>query len=131
MLLNKKWGIGERRHMKYAEKLANQSDCTNRHGCVIYKKNQLIGKGCNKDKTHPAAIYYYSGNIHAEFAAMITTNKKYLPGSSIFVVRIMRSKGEPLGISKPCKICMKMIRKAKIKKVYYTIEDGSWRMDRV
>ena len=117
--------------MVVAVELARGSDCANRHGCAIYRKTQPVGMGVNKDKTHPAAVCYYSGCIHAEFAAVVASNKKHLFGADLYVARVMRSQGEPLGISKPCRMCMKMIRAAGIKRMYYTQRDGSWTMERV
>ena len=117
--------------MSMAYELARDSECPNRHGCVIYKKSYSVGMGVNKDKTHPAAVCYYSGCIHAEFAAIVASSKKDLKGAHLYVARAMRSKGEPIGISRPCRMCMKMIRAAEIKKIYYTTRDGNWTMERL
>jgi deoxycytidylate deaminase len=126
-----KWTKREQSHMRFATELAKRSTCNMRHGCAIFNKNQHVGNGWNKDKTHPAAAACYSQCIHAELAAVIMTDERHLEGSDIFVARVMRRKGQPLGISKPCRECTKMIRNARIRKVYYTTQDGSWTMERV
>jgi deoxycytidylate deaminase len=116
--------------MTMAAAVATNSSEPNRHGAVIVRKGMPISSGWNKNKTHPAAVVYYSGNIHAELAAIIGVNKQDLAGTDIYVARRMRSQGEPLGMSKPCKECRKMIRQANIKRIYYTDRQGEWKMER-
>jgi len=123
------WSNREKTLMAAAINRAEKSVEDNRHGAVIARRGVLISYGWNKNKTHPAAIHYYSKCIHAELAAIIGVNKVDLPGMDIYVARKMRSKGEPLGISRPCKICMDMLCKAGIRRVYYTTKIGSWTME--
>ena len=98
----------------------------NRHGAVIAQRGSILNSGWNKDKTHPAAIRYYSKCIHAELAAVIGINKSDLINADVYVARVMRTKHEPLGMSRPCKICMKMLQEAGIRHAYYTNKDGDW-----
>lgn len=102
-----------------------------RHGCVIAKKRRIVGYGWNKGKTHPAAASCYSQCIHAELSAMIGVNREHLIGTDIFVVRIKRSKDEPLSMSKPCPNCMKIIRSAKIKRIFFSNVNGQIEMVKV
>jgi deoxycytidylate deaminase len=111
--------------MGLAANAARQSDEPNRHGCVIARRGQIMAVGFNKPKTHPAAVKYYSGHIHAELAAIIQVNKDDLRGADLYSVRIMRSKGEPRGMGKPCRRCMEMIRDAGIKRIYFTNAEGN------
>jgi deoxycytidylate deaminase len=117
--------------MNAAINRAEKSVEPNRHGAVIARRGVLISWGWNKNKTHPAAVVYYSNCIHAELAAILGVNKDDLPGMDIYVARRMRSKGEPLGMSRPCKQCMVMLREARIRRIYYTTHDGSWNMETV
>lgn len=126
-----KWSRSEKARMKFAINIAGFSICDNRHGCVIFKKNQNVGYGWNKDKTHPAAAACHSQRIHAELAALIMTKEKYLPGADVFIARTMRNKGSTLGMSRPCQFCMKLLRRANIRKVFYTTQDGIWTMEKL
>lgn len=132
------WSKRETDLMAKAEKLAMMSELPNRHGCVIAERNKILGLGWNKDKTHPAASETISQHIHAELAAIIGVNTKDLRGSDIYVARMMRTKPQPVrGMSRPCEHCIKLIRKAGIKRMYYTIlnphnhNKGEWNMERV
>ncbi len=117
--------------MAVVVELASSSGCIMRHGCAIYRKNLTVGLGVNKDKTHPAAMNCHSKCIHAEFAAILASNRKHLQGADIYVARVKRSEGSPVSISRPCSTCMKMIIDSGIKKVYYTRRDGSWTMEKL
>ena len=110
---------------------ASKSVEPNRHGAVLARRGVLVARGWNKNKTHPAAVVYYSNCIHAELAAIIGVNKSDLPSMDIYVARIMRSKDEPLGMSRPCQQCMVMIREAGLKRIYYTNRDGNWEMEKL
>ena len=124
------WSTREQSLMTMAVAVATNSTEPNRHGAIIVRKGLPISSGWNKDKTHPAAVVYYSQCIHAELAAIIGVNKCDLNGTSIYVARKMRSKGEPLGMSRPCIECMKMILAAGIKRIYYTDRNGEWKMEK-
>jgi len=115
----------EQNLMRATITVARHSNEPSRHGAMIVKRGLPISRGWNKAKTHPAAIHYYSKCIHAELAALIGVNKIDLRGTHIYVARIMRSKGAPLGMSRPCPQCMKMIVSAGIKRIYFTNKIGN------
>ena len=117
--------------MRAAVWAAERSVEPNRHGAAIARRGVLISTGWNKAKTHPAAVVYYSCHIHAELAAIIGVNKEELSGMDIYIARKMRSVGEPLGMSKPCEQCMRMIQEAGFRRFYYTDQDGDWQMEKV
>jgi deoxycytidylate deaminase len=114
--------------MGVAEAAALQSAVPNRHGCVIAKRGIIISTGFNKMKTHPAAAHTLSGHIHAELAAFIQARTDELRGTDLYSCRIMRHKGQPRGMAKPCKNCMELIHKAGIKRVYFTNKLGEMEM---
>ena len=122
------WTQREESLMRFAVGIAGNSIEPNRHGAVIVRKGVPISTGWNKDKTHPAAKHYYSKCIHAELAAIVRLNRVDLTGTHIYVTRIMRCKGNPLGMSRPCKDCMKMIEDAGIKRIYFTNTGGQMEM---
>lgn len=114
--------------MEMAWDLALQSNEDCRHGCVIAKRSKVLGVGWNKGKTHPVAAATHTQCIHAEMAAIIGVNKEDLIGADLFVIRVKRSSGEPLGMSRPCKHCAKLIQAAQIKRVYFSTENGQVEM---
>ncbi len=123
--------------MAKAEKIAMMSELPNRHGCIVAVRRKIVGLGWNKGKTHPAASKTISQHIHAELAAIIGVNAKDLRGADIFVARKMRGKGQDLGMSRPCKHCLELIRQAGVKWMYYTVcnpdnqNQGEWYMEKV
>jgi len=124
------WSNREEAMMKAAIWAAHQSIEPNRHGAILAKRGHLCTYGWNKNKTHPAAVVYYSKCIHAELAAIIQLDNKDLSGLDIYVARIMRSKGEPLGMSRPCRVCMRMLTMAGIRRIYFTNKQGEWAMEK-
>lgn len=98
----------------------------NRHGAVVLsKKNDILGVGWNKRKTHPAqkkaAIRAGEPNkefLHAEIDAIIDTSITIDPLYAIVVGRL-NAKGV-LTYSKPCPVCMRAIKESGIKWLFYT-----------
>ena len=90
-------------------------------------KGKIVGKGFNSTKTHSglAKQYGYYSN-HAETMAMRASDGC---GDTLVVARI-RNDGE-VSCAKPCPLCMSQMRDKGIKKVYYTMWDGSIQMMRV
>lgn len=92
-------------------------------GAAISYKNKLISFGHNSLKTHPLSKTSYK-TIHAEFAALLKADS-----CKIDTIYICRAKiAKEFGIAMPCKICMKMIKEAGIRTIWYTDSDSSWKM---
>lgn len=87
-------------------------------GAVLVVKGKPISVGHNQYKTHPEAKYT---GLHAEIQAIKSSGKEKIKGSSIFVYR--EKKDESLGVSKPCKDCMKRLKKFGVRWVFYTTEE--------
>jgi len=126
------WNTREHALMAKAVACAMRSLEPNRHGCVVASKRKVLGRGWNKNKTHPAANQTYSKCIHAELAALIGVNTRDLRGVDLFVARVMRTNGEFIGMSRPCKTCMDMILRSGIRRIYYTVQTetptGAWKV---
>jgi deoxycytidylate deaminase len=60
--------------------------------------------------------------LHAEQAAIWSLGKKETRGTIMFVVRVRRN--GTLGMAKPCRMCMDMIKAAGVKRIYYSTADG-------
>lgn len=107
-----------------AKKLSEKSEYHHKLGAVITKKNKIIGLGFNKPfKTHPKSNNNFK-TIHAELDAILDCIKQDLEGSSIYIYRENKA-GIPVS-AKPCFHCQELIRRFKLKKVYYT-EDGNYK----
>ena len=90
-------------------------------GCVIVKKNKIVGVGFNEVKTHTQSPHPYK-MLHAEISALLWNSYKDLEGSEAYVYR--ERKDGKLALAKPCSACESALRVAKIKKVYYSSETG-------
>jgi deoxycytidylate deaminase len=96
-------------------------------GAVIVVNGHPLSVGCNQSKTHPAAPYT---GLHAEVQAIKCSGKTSLKGGSIFVYR--RRKDGRVGMARPCKYCMEDLKRAGIKRVYYsTPEYPFWAVEEI
>lgn len=110
--------------LKKAKELAETSPHPRyKFGCVIFKGRKYLSTGVNQyDKTSPDMIRFEEKiecNIHSEQQALI--KYKYydtVQGADIAVVRVGLDGHTKIG--KPCKQCQKLLKAAKIRKVYYT-----------
>ena len=101
-------------------------------GAVVVNKHRIISSGYNsKHKTHRLqAEYnkerfdgYSSGMIHAEMSALLPLiNRVDLSKATLYVYR--EQKNGELGMCRPCKACMAIIKELGIKKIHYTTPDG-------
>ena len=104
------------------------SELSNHHtyklGCVLVKKNRIISRGFNQIKTHTKSIHKFN-MLHAEISALIGIDYNKLENCYAFVYR-ERKNGTP-AMAKPCEACELALRKAGVKRVYYTIDtDPYW-----
>lgn len=102
--------------MQCAKVESNKSRGNWQLGAVIVKKNKVIAKAHNLDKTHPIFGSGRYKNLHAEGHAIWKAVRQGIDvtGSTIYVYR----KNENL--AKPCPCCMRLIQKYGIKNVIYT-----------
>lgn len=99
-------------------------------GCAIVNGNYVVSEGVNKRKTHSVQQHYNNiseyfapvPNIHAEIDALIKSRNHDLTGTEVFVYRELV--GGSLGNCRPCRACMRALRDAGVKHIYYTTENG-------
>ena len=101
-------------------------------GAIVVNKHRVVSSGCNSfTKRHRLQVKYNrerfdepsDGCVHAEMSALIPlVNKEDLSRASIYVYRQL--KDGSLGMCRPCKACMALIKNLGIRKVYYTTYDG-------
>lgn len=125
------------RDMKYfkkAKQVATISDFSQTHiGCIAVYQGNIIGIGCNTNKTHPIQKYYnryreYSeklpAKLHAEINCINQLKNLHINFSKVklYVYRIR--KDQPFGLARPCPSCMAAIKDLGIRNIYYTTNDG-------
>ena len=122
------------RYFKKARQIANISDYKKQHvGCVAVYQGQVIGLGCNCNKTHPTQKFYNKYRIksdnmlpklHAEISCINQIKHLDINFSKVklYIYRIRND--QPFGLSRPCPSCMAAIKDLGIRYVYYTTNDG-------
>lgn len=104
-----------------ARKLSKKS---NHHqhklGCVIVKRNRIIGLGFNQIKTHTKSNNEFK-MLHAEISALLGISYEDLDGCDVYIYR--EHKNSIRAMAKPCSACEQALKMAGIKRVFFTIED--------
>lgn len=101
-----------------AKKLSKFSDHhQHKLGAVLTQKNRVVGIGFNKLKTNPKSTHLFKAH-HAEFDAILNSEKYDLRGCDIYVYRETRN-GD-MAMSYPCASCYNLIKSKGIKNIYYT-----------
>ena len=122
------------KYFNKARNIASISDYKKQHvGCIAVYQGQVIGLGCNTNKTHPTQKYYNKyrkpsdsmlPKLHAEISCI--NQIKYLDINfskvKLYIYRIR--KDQPFGLARPCPSCMAAIKDLGIKNIYYTTNDG-------
>ena len=123
----------ERAYFNAAKAVSSLSDHRVHVGAVVVHQHRIISSDCNSS-TRTDAIQakldqahfgcYCEGKIHAESACLIPYIKRNinLSGGTIYVYR--EHKNGSIAMARPCERCMSLIKKAGIKKVYYSTESG-------
>lgn len=113
----------KKKYFDLAKRITGKSSHhTHKLACVIVNGNRVISVGWNQLKTHPRSTHPYK-SLHAELHAIIGCSEGELAGSEMYVYREL--KDGRMAMAKPCKYCMEALRLAKIKKVWYTVSDGT------
>lgn len=115
-------GVGlsksQRRKLDIAVKLAEFSDCKQRHGAVVFKGNRLLSMGYNKSHTNNEWLegHPFPHTTHAEVDACKKVDD--LKGCTVYVARIFRNGQE--AFSRPCQNCSRYLMEKGVKMVVYT-----------
>jgi tRNA(Arg) A34 adenosine deaminase TadA len=112
----------KQKYFDLARKMSYKSDHADyRLGAVVVKKNKILGVGYNRNKTHTKSPHPYR-HLHAEIDALLGISHDDLRNAEMYVWRHIKN-GER-AMAKPCASCMQAIRVARIRKLYYTIDNG-------
>lgn len=131
----------DQKYFRKARQIANVSDFKKIHvGCVAVYQGNIIGIGCNTNKTHPMQKYYNSHRInepaydyndtllpklHAEMNCLNSIrhfDDIKFSKVKLYIFRSMITKAH--GMARPCPSCMAAIKDLGIRNVYYTTDDG-------
>lgn len=122
------------RYFEKARKVAELSDYNKIHiGCIAIYQGQIIGLGCNCNKTHPMQKQYnryrFSSDsllpkLHAEIHCLNQIKNLNINFSKVklYIYRIRND--QPYGMARPCPSCMAAIKDMEIKDIYYTTNNG-------
>lgn len=93
--------------------------------CLVYK-NKIISRGIAKRKTHPLMLKFSENQkkiyLHAEIQCLIKCINYYgteiLSECDLYCLRV--TKGNSIGLSKPCSVCQKAIQAFSVRNVYWS-----------
>ena len=121
-------------YFKKASKIAEISDFDKINiGCIAVYQGQVIGLGCNCNKTHPIQHYYNRyrkqsdtmlPKLHAEISCINQIKHLNINFSKVKLYIYRIRKDQPFGLSRPCPSCMEAIKDLGIRDIYYTTNDG-------
>ena len=122
------------RYFDKARQVATISDYQKYHiGCVAVYQGQVIGLGCNCNKTHPKQKFYNKyrnpsdtllPKLHAEINCLNQIRNLDINFSKVKLYIYRIRKDQPFGLARPCPSCMAAIKDLGIKEIYYTTNDG-------
>jgi tRNA(Arg) A34 adenosine deaminase TadA len=99
-----------------------------RHACILTYRKHILSSAININLTNDFTQKFNSlKGIHAEsLAIMRALHKNYsiIPLSELWVCRV--GKYGDLLLSKPCTMCMQIIKSFGIKSIHYTLSNGQW-----
>jgi tRNA(Arg) A34 adenosine deaminase TadA len=129
---------------------ATKSELSMKHGCVLVKKGKIVGKGHNSYRTRSKDKFIENTcACHAEIDAIrqyyrtastrpyenywrsvkgIRINENIFKNIVLYVVR--QDAWGNFKNSAPCKSCLKVILKLKIKKIIFSIDDNNFHVCR-
>ena len=122
------------KYFNKAYQIAKISDFYKTHiGCVAVYQGQIIGLGCNCNKTHPIQKYYNRyrkpsdsmlPKLHAEINCLNQIKHLDINFSKVKLYIYRIRKDQPFGMARPCPSCMAAIKDLGIKNIYYTSNEG-------
>lgn len=122
------------KYFNKARQVASVSDYNKQHlGYVAVYQGQVVGLGCNCNKTHPTQNYYNRyrkqtddmlPKLHAEINCLNQIKHLNINFSKVKLYIYRIRKDQPFGLARPCPSCMAAIKDLGIRDIYYTTNDG-------
>lgn len=130
--------------LEIAAVVSKRATCLRRrYGAVIVKDNVIVGTGycgaprgeanctdighCEREALNvpPGERYELCRSTHAEMNAIINSDPERMIGATIYVSGFDAKTGAPAE-GKPCMLCERMIKNARISRVVYRKRDGTF-----
>ncbi len=112
------------------KEIARTSLVSYKHGACLLKGGKVYAFGKNR---YFDRVYVKRANIkftiHAEIDTIMQMPKHELKGMDILIIRV-RANGS-LGDSRPCNTCVEKLKKAGIRRAYYSTQDGDIKCEEV
>lgn len=93
-----------------------------RTGAVLAKGGSVVSVGWNENRYCSYSSRFrehLEGTMHAEVRAILNKPRHITEGCDIYVVRLS-SDGKDLRMAKPCAMCEEVLRRAGIRRVFYS-----------
>ena len=137
-------------YLDIAETILERGTCLrNNYGSVIVKNDEIISTGytgaprgrkncmdlgyCRRkmNNTPSGAGYELCRSVHSEQNAIISSNRKDMLGSTLYLVGINQRNGEYISDNEPCTLCKRMIINAGIERVVMRDDKEHYRIEEV
>ena len=122
------------KYFSKARQIAGISDFKKIHiGCVAVYQGQVIGLGCNANKTHPMQKFYNRyrqqpdnllPKLHAEISCLNQIKHLNINFTKVKLYIYRIRKDQPYRMARPCPSSMAAIKDLGTKNVYYTTDAG-------
>lgn len=102
---------------------AQKANGTFKHGCVIMSGKNVISKGHNHVRNQIGTL-----SIHAEMDALWKMDSDQYSNKKAVIVRLSNA-GTKLANSRPCSICMGLLRQHGVSTIAYSTASGKIMME--
>lgn len=137
-------------YLDIAETVLKRGTCLrNNYGSVIVKNDEIISTGytgaprgrkncidlgvCRRreNNTPSGAGFEFCRSVHSEQNAIISSTRKDMIGSTLYLVGINKRTGDYISDNYPCTLCKRMIINAGIEKVIMRDDKENYRVEAV
>lgn len=137
-------------YLDIAETVSKRGTCLrNNYGSVIVKNDEIISTGytgaprgrkncidlgvCRRQQnnTPSGSGYELCRSVHSEQNAIISSKRKDMIGSTLYLVGVNKRNGKYISDNKPCTLCKRMIINAGIERVVMRDDKDNYRIEEV
>jgi tRNA(Arg) A34 adenosine deaminase TadA len=104
---------------------AKKANGTFKHGCVIMSGKNVISKGHNHVRNQIGTL-----SIHAEMDALWKMDSEQYSNKKAVIVRLSNA-GTKLANSRPCSICMGLLKQHGVNTIAYSTASGKVEMEQI
>ena len=104
---------------------AKKANGTFKHGCVIMSGKNVISKGHNHVRNQIGTL-----SIHAEMDCLWKMDSDQYSNKKAVIVRLSNA-GTKLSNSRPCSICMGLLKQHGISTIAYSTASGTIKMEQI